>query len=314
MSLSPTYIGSGPYCYTNSLAMVIGPGSPDPSVIEVLTGSPFGFWMLGGTTPFFDPPGWDPIIGLEAAIDLLGWDFDRTDDGNEVQAIERLRQASEHAPVVAGPVEFGLMLHHPGAGTVTGSDHYVVVTEVAEDMVRFHDPHGHPHATLPTGAFAAAWRAETIAYSSRPYTMWAGARRLREVNPLDALRSSLPAAARWASGAGVGHGSGDPGGADACLLLAERAEAGLENWQRDHLAWFAIQVGARRLADAARWLRQAGANDAAAIADLQARLIGALQYPVVHDDRTATAGLLRRLAPTYQDMAAVLAAHAQPLQ
>lgn len=133
----------------------------------------------------------------------------------------------------------------------------MVVTEVAGDMVRFHDPHGHPHATLPTGAFAAAWRAETIPYSPRPYTMWAGIRRLREVNPLDALRSSLPAAARWASGAEVRHGSGDLGGAEACLLLAERAEAGLENWQRDHLAWFAIRVGARRLADAARWLPQA---------------------------------------------------------
>ena len=190
----------------------------------------------------------------------------------------------------------------------------MVVTEVAEDMVRFYDPHGNPHATLPTDAFAAAWRAETIAYSSRSYTMWAGFRRLREVNPLDALRSSLPPAARWASGAGVGHGSGDLGGEDACLLLAERAEAGLENWQRDHLAWFAIRVGASRLADAARWLLQAGANDAAAVADLQARLVGALQYPVVHDDRTATAELLRRLAPTYQDIAAALAAYPQPLQ
>jgi hypothetical protein len=57
-------------------------------------------------------------------------------------------------------------------------------------MVRFHGPHGHPHATLPVGAFAAAWRAETIAYSPRPYTMWAGFRRLHEVDALDALRGS----------------------------------------------------------------------------------------------------------------------------
>jgi hypothetical protein len=69
-------------------------------------------------------------------------------------------------------------------------------------------------------------------------------------------------------------------------------------------------VGARRLADAARWLPQVGADDAAAIADRQARLVGALQYPLVQDDRAATVALLRRLAPTYQDMAAALAAHA----
>ncbi len=166
MSLSPAYVGSGPYCYANSLAMVLGPDSPDPSVIEVLTGSPFGFWMLGGTTPFFDPPGWDAIIGLNAAIDLLGWECDRTVGGSEVLAMERLRQASRHAPVLAGPVELGLLLllHHPGAGTAIGSDHCLVVTEVEEDMVRFH---GHPHATLPSSAFAAARQAETIAYSPK---------------------------------------------------------------------------------------------------------------------------------------------------
>lgn len=265
--------------------------------------------MLGGTTPFFDPRGWDGIIGLDAAIDLLGWECDRSAGGSEVLAMERLRQASRRAPVLAGPVEFGLMMHHPGAGRAVGSDHYLVVTDVKEDMVRFHDPHGHPHATLPGGAFAAAWRAETIAYSPAPYTMWAGFRRLREVAPLDALHGSLPAAARWASGAGTGPDSDDVSGADACLRLADHAEAGLETWQRDHLAWFAIRVGARRLADAARWLPQVGADDAAAIADRQARLVGALQYPLVQDDRTAAAALLRRLAPTYREMAAALAAH-----
>ena len=32
------YIGSGPYCYANSLAMALGPTAPSPSIIEVLTG------------------------------------------------------------------------------------------------------------------------------------------------------------------------------------------------------------------------------------------------------------------------------------
>jgi hypothetical protein len=34
------YIGSGPYCYANSLAMMLGSAAPEPAVIEVLTGSP----------------------------------------------------------------------------------------------------------------------------------------------------------------------------------------------------------------------------------------------------------------------------------
>ncbi len=67
------YIGSGPYCYANSLAMMLGSAAPEPAVIEVLTGSPFGAELIGGITPFFDPLGWDPGIGLDAAIALLGW-------------------------------------------------------------------------------------------------------------------------------------------------------------------------------------------------------------------------------------------------
>ena len=66
------YIGSGPYCYANSLAMALGPDAPSPSVIEVLTGSPFGFELLAGRLPLFDPYGWDPDHGLDDAIDLLG--------------------------------------------------------------------------------------------------------------------------------------------------------------------------------------------------------------------------------------------------
>src|SRR5438445_12535859 len=66
------YLGAGPYCYANSRAMMLGPDAPEPAVIEVLTGSPFGAELIGGVTPFFDPLGWDPGIGLDAAIDLLG--------------------------------------------------------------------------------------------------------------------------------------------------------------------------------------------------------------------------------------------------
>lgn len=72
------YIGSGPYCYANSLAMTLGASAPPPAVIEVLTGSPFGFELLGGTLPLFDPYGWDPDHGLDAAIALLGTRCTRT--------------------------------------------------------------------------------------------------------------------------------------------------------------------------------------------------------------------------------------------
>jgi hypothetical protein len=43
MTLS--YIGSGPYCYATSLAMMLGDAAPSPAELEVLTGSPFGMQL-----------------------------------------------------------------------------------------------------------------------------------------------------------------------------------------------------------------------------------------------------------------------------
>ena len=147
--------------------MMLGPAGPGPPVIEVLTGSPFGAELLGGVTPFFSPPGWDPGIGLDAAIGLLGWTCRRSGGGPGADAAARLGEASQSRPLLAGPLEFGLLVHHPDSGTAIGSDHYVVVTGVEDGMVRFHDPHGHPYATLPTGDFLTAWRADSIGYTPR---------------------------------------------------------------------------------------------------------------------------------------------------
>lgn len=56
-AMSVHYVGSGPYCYANSLRMVLGAGAPDPSAIEVLTGSPFGMHVNKNSLAWFDPLG-----------------------------------------------------------------------------------------------------------------------------------------------------------------------------------------------------------------------------------------------------------------
>ena len=83
-------------------------------------------------------------------------------------------------------------------------------------------------------------------------------------------------------------------------------ETGLEPWQHDHLGYFAIRVGARRLSDASACLAFIGESKAASIAGEQARLVGAMQYPLVTGDRITLARLLRRLAPTYEQLQASL--------
>src|SRR5689334_17811761 len=98
------FLGSGPYCYANSLAMVLE-GSVPPSAIEVLTGSPFGAQFEAGGLPYFDPAGWDPDQGLDAAIALLGRTCERTTGGRADEALARLRDACADGPVIVGPVD-----------------------------------------------------------------------------------------------------------------------------------------------------------------------------------------------------------------
>ncbi|MBK3594357.1 MULTISPECIES: hypothetical protein [Streptomyces] len=303
------YTGSGPYCYANSLAMVLGDTAPPPAVIEVLTGSPFGFELLGGTVPLFDPYGWDPDFGLDTAVALLGVRCERTSGGTAEEAEERLRELSARGPVLVGPVDMGLLLHQPGTPTTEGGDHFVVVLEVDAGTVVFHDPHGHPYATLPVADFLAAWEAKAIGYADAPYVMRAGFVRERQVTATDALRRSLPDAQRWLAGrADRSVPAGTLGGTAGVEALAAQADGGLDAGTRGFLAHFAVRVGARRLADAAHCLASLGLTRSAAVAAGQSRLVGSLQHPLVRGEDRASADLLRRIAPTYEQLRTTLAA------
>ncbi|WP_189823898.1 hypothetical protein [Streptomyces finlayi] len=289
--------------------MALGTGAPTPAVIEVLTGSPFGFELLGGALPLFDPYGWDPDLGLSAATDLLGVRCTRTAGGTAEEAEERLRAASARGAVLVGPVDMGLLLHQPGTPTADGGDHYVVVLEVDGDTVVFHDPHAHPFATLPVADFLVAWEAKAVGYADAPYVMRADFVREGPVTPQEALRASLPGAAQWL--AGDGRRSVPPGtlgGAAGLEALAARVDEGLAEGTRGFLAHFSIRVGTRRLADAGHCLDSLGLHEAARIATGQARLVGRLQHPVVTGDDRALADGLRRLAPTYEQLRTALLA------
>ncbi|MFI0262757.1 hypothetical protein ACH4OW_27390 [Streptomyces sp. NPDC017056] len=303
-----TYTGSGPYCYSNTLAMVLGPGAaPSTAVIETLTGSPFGVQLIGGTEPMFDPYGWDPETGLDDAMAALGLRCTRTAGGPADEALARLAAACADGPVLAGPLEMGLLLYQPGSGTASGADHYVVVLAVENGTVLLHDPQGHPYATLPAPVFAAAWRAETVPYTDTPYVMRTGFVQERATDPDEALRGSLPGAVGWLAGrADLPVPPGTLGGAPAVEALAERAAAGLAPETRELLRTFAVQVGARRLNDAALCLRPLGLDGPAAVLTEQSRILGSLQYPLVAGDDEALSAGLRQLAPTYERLRTAL--------
>lgn len=305
--MSLPYTGSGPYCYANSLSMMLGSETPGPSRLEVLTGSPFGMQLLGGKLPLFDPYGWDPDLGIDDALRLLGWRCERNVGGDAETAIAMLRDATARGPVMVGPVEMGLLSHQPTMTGAIGADHWVVVLDVEDDMVVMHDPHGHPYATLPVAQFARAWRAELVPWVDPPFVMRTDFVKERDVDVRDALRAALPGAVRWLSN--EYDGTVPPGtlGTEAALhRLAELTDSGLDEDTRGHLVHFAVRVGARRLNDAAVALSDIDRPAAARIAARQSRLVGSLQYDLVAGDNKSAAATLRRLAPTYAELAAAL--------
>jgi hypothetical protein len=121
----------------------------------------------------------------------------------------------------------------------------------------------------------------------------------------DALRDCLPVARRLLTPDGESP-------AAAVQRFAGQVAAGLTARHEGHLVHFAVRVGARRLADAAAWLGRLGLADAAAVAERQAQLVGGLQYPLVRGDRERVVELLARLAPTYAELDAALAAAGVP--
>jgi hypothetical protein len=311
------YNGSGHYCYANSLSMALGPGAPAPGIVEVLTGSPFGMQIQDGTTPFFDPAGWEGDIALDAACSVLGFTCVRESGGTPEAAAARLRAASAAEPLLVGPVEMGLLTHVPGRGTPWEADHYLLVLGVEGDLVRFHDPAGYPFATLPIEQFVDAWRTESLLYGES-FTSRRSFERVREVTAVQAIRESIPAAVGWLRGE-HGHpvSAGTLANGEAAEHLARLCEDGFPDHMRKHLVDFAIAVGARRLADASTWLaavsagaegRIAGAAEkASAITAGQARLVGGLQYDLTAGRTRAASESLRALAPTYAELADALA-------
>jgi hypothetical protein len=100
---------------------------------------------------------------------------------------------------------------------------------------------------------------------------------------------------------------GSLGNGEAAERVAQMIEAGAGDGLREHLIYFAIRVGARRLSDTADCLLLAGYPEAAAIAATQARLVGSMQHPMVTGNFPSAAAALRHLAPTYDELRKALA-------
>jgi hypothetical protein len=272
--------------------MALGPAGPGESVLEVLSGSPFGMSFYHDGRAFFAPPRWTPESGLAGAMDLLGFTCDQF-HGDPDAAVAAIRAAPTVGPVLVGPVEMGLLPHHPGLGQPIGADHYLVALGMEGDLAILHDPRAHPYAAVPIELLLAAWQTETLSFPVEPYNVRTNFRRVREVDADTALRRLLPFAASYVDG---------ELSAAAAERTADLIDAGLNTAQYFFFADFMVCAAARRRGDAAVMLDRIGASVPAKTLEYQARLIGSMEYPLVSGNNAPAAAAMRKLAPTFEQL------------
>jgi hypothetical protein len=293
------YVGSGDYCYANSLHMsLLGSGAnpdtlPSPGFLECLTTMPFGNTYLNEAKLFFFD-GFDPHQGLTRAIETLGWVCRLEQGGDEQTSLQRLREAVQHGPVLLGPLDMGYLTYNPSYPFLGGADHFLVVLAVESDHVLVHDPKGFPYATLPFDALLQAWRAERIPYIDETYTMRADFRPVEAVSRQEIIARTLPFIRK--------NVQRDPGGPEvygsvrALGLLAETLRTEVPDHLASHLLYFALPLAIRRNLDAQAFLLEGNKPEAAELLEQQARLLGQAQYPGVQHEWSTVAALIEQVA------------------
>jgi hypothetical protein len=292
------YVGSGDYCFSNSLHMsLVGSGArpetvPSPGFLECLTTMPFGYTYLAAPQLFFFD-GLDPDQGLTRALAALGWTC-RVERGGDAQAaLGRLRVAIREGPALLGPLDMGYLTYQPNYRILGGADHFVVALAVEEQHVVVHDPKGYPYATLPLAALLQAWRAERIGYTADAYTLRAGFHAVEAVSRREMIRRSLPLIR-----ANVQRDPAGPqvyGGIRALRLLVELLRAPVPEQLAGHLVHFALPLAVRRKLDAAAFLGEGELPVAAELVAQQARLLGVAQYLGVQQEWPAVAALVEQV-------------------
>lgn len=247
----PRYIGSGQYCYANSLATVLGEKGhiADPGLLEALTGVSISAFWQEEDLPFFSSYVNPPDKGINTALSSLGYKFEHHYGQNGQESLQLLSQLLEKGSVLVGPVDMGELEYLPNRQFLGGVDHYITVFGIEEDAVFLHDPAGYPFMTLPLQTFMKAWKAETIGYRIGSFSMWEILGRAEEPKDevlfsrtLDAIFRNLQAEKKL--------GSNLLTGADAIRKLAETIRTGqLSMDLRGHLSFFSFQLGARRCSD-----------------------------------------------------------------
>lgn len=182
------YFGDVSLCYTNSLAMALDSVGVDvrPEHLEALMvmGNGASIMKEDPRHPlvFFDNG--EPDVSISNCLRILGFTWeDFFVEGPAVDLTEvrdRLARMLQSGPVVAGPLDMGLLTYNPNYRELGGVDHFVCILGLSDGRVRLHDPAGFPCMSMEFQDFAKAWEARAISYRRGSFSMWGAFTRVRE--------------------------------------------------------------------------------------------------------------------------------------
>ena len=247
------YFGDVSLCYTNSLAMALDSVGVDvrPEHLEALMVMGNGASIMKDDPRhplvFFDNG--EPDVSISNCLRMLGfaWEdfFVEEPVADLAEVRDRLTRMLKKGPVVAGPLDMGLLTYNPNYQGLGGVDHFVCVLGLDGGRVHLHDPAGFPYMSMEFQDFAKAWEARAISYRRGSFSMWGGFTRVREPEGEEVYRevSSIMRKRYEAGEAGV---------------IRSYAEAirrnGMSQQQKQMHQYFSFRLAAARSLYAARFL------------------------------------------------------------
>lgn len=255
------YIGNGPYCYANATAMLLSAIGVDiqPKLIEVLSGVGLGAVLLGQSRLlYFNTYSGAPDRGISQALKILGFDItEKSYSGDDDDPFPELEKSMKMSPVVLGPLDMGYLNYNPSFGSLYGVDHFVLVYALDAQEAYLHDPAGFPYISLSREQLKKAWQARAIGYRRDYYRSWSDPKRISQPSDKEIYKSACEFFRQlYQEDASLLKRGELIIGPAAILAVAKKVwSVGLSDFDVDHLAHFALPLGARRASDFAEFFR-----------------------------------------------------------
>ena len=288
------YFGDVSLCYTNSLAMALDSVGVDvrPEYLEALMVMGNGASIMKDDPRhplvFFDNG--EPDVSISNCLRMLGFAWEDffvegpTTDLTEVR--DRLARMLESGPVVAGPLDMGLLTYNPNFHGLGGVDHFVCVLGLDGGRVHLHDPAGFPCMSMDFDDFAKAWEARAISFRRGSFSMWGAFTRVREPTQEEVYREVSSIMRKR-------YDAGEQG------VIRSYAEAirhnGMSPQQKGIHQYFSFRLAAARSLYAARFLADHD-PERAQIKERIASLFGQAHLHNLTEDNLALADTLGRIA------------------